>query len=79
MALSEALQNAVFAFGGVPAERRTNSLCACYLDHGLYTHLGVVATRNNRRLANENGANRCAEALGYEGPIATGSGGWSSS
>ena len=30
VALAEALQNALFACGGVPAEHRTDSLSACY-------------------------------------------------
>jgi hypothetical protein len=69
VALSEALQNALAACGGVPAEHRTDSLSACYRNRdgsyaGDYTsryrelcaHLGVVATRNNRGVAHENGA-----------------------
>jgi hypothetical protein len=32
IALSEALQNALSACGGVPAEHRTDSLSACYLN-----------------------------------------------
>ncbi|MGB7564380.1 MAG: IS21 family transposase, partial [Prochlorococcaceae cyanobacterium] len=69
LALSEALQNALVARGGVPAEHRTDSLSACYRNcDGSYAsdftsryrelcgHLGVVATRNNRGVAHENGA-----------------------
>jgi hypothetical protein len=69
VALSEALQNALIGCGGVPAEHRTDSLSACFRNRdgsyaGDYTsryrelcaHLGVVATRNNRGIAHENGA-----------------------
>jgi hypothetical protein len=69
VALAEALQNALEACGGVPAEHRTDSLSACYRNRdgsyaGDYTsryqelcaHLGLVATRNNRGVAHENGA-----------------------
>ena len=69
VALAEALQNALEACGGVPAEHRTDSLSACYRNRdgsyaGDYTsryqelcaHLGVIATRNNRGVAHENGA-----------------------
>ena len=69
VALSEALQNALVLCGGVPAEHRTDSLSACFRNRdgsyaGDYTsryrelcaHLGVVATRNNRGVAHENGA-----------------------
>jgi hypothetical protein len=68
VALSEALQNALAACGGVPAEHRTDSLSACFRNRdgsyaGDYTsryrelcaHLGVIATRNNRGVAHENG------------------------
>jgi hypothetical protein len=68
VALSEALQNALAACGGVPAEHRTDSLSACYRNRDgsyaadftsryreLCAHLGVVATRNNRGVAHENG------------------------
>ena len=67
--LSEALQNALNGCGGVPAEHRTDSLSACYRNRDgsyasdftsryreLCAHLGVVATRNNRGVAHENGA-----------------------
>lgn len=69
VALSEALQNALFLCGGVPAEHRTDSLSACFRNRdgsyaGDYTsryrelcaHLGVIGTRNNRGVAHENGA-----------------------
>ena len=69
VALSEALQNALALGGGVPAEHRTDSLSACFRNRdgsyaGDYTsryrelcaHLGVIATRNNRGVAHENGA-----------------------
>ena len=69
VAMAEALQNALEACGGVPAEHRTDSLSACFRNRdgsyaGDYTsryrelcaHLGVIATRNNRGVAHENGA-----------------------
>jgi hypothetical protein len=69
VALAEALQNALVACGGVPAEHRTDSLSACFRNRdgsyaGDYTsryrelcaHLGLIATRNNRGVAHENGA-----------------------
>ncbi len=69
VALCEALQNALALCGGVPAEHRTDSLSACFRNRdgsyaGDYTsryrelcaHLGVIATRNNRGVAHENGA-----------------------
>jgi hypothetical protein len=69
VALSEALQNALVACSGVPSEHRTDSLSACYRNRDgsyasdftsryreLCAHLGVVATRNNRGVAHENGA-----------------------
>jgi hypothetical protein len=69
VALAEALQNALALCGGVPAEHRTDSLSACFRNRdgsyaGVYTsryselcaHLGVIATRNNRGVAHENGA-----------------------
>jgi hypothetical protein len=69
VALSEALQNALVLCGGVPAEHRNDSLSACFRNRdgsyaGDYTsryrelcaHLGVIATRNNRGVAHENGA-----------------------
>ena len=69
VALAEALQNALTLCGGVPAEHRTDSLSACFRNRdgsyaGDYTsryrelcsHLGVIASRNNRGVAHENGA-----------------------
>lgn len=69
VAMAEALQNALTLCGGVPLEHRTDSLSACFRNRdgsyaGDYTsryrelcaHLGVVATRNNRGVAHENGA-----------------------
>ena len=69
VALAEALQNALEACGGVPAEHRTDSLSACFRNRDgsyasdytsryseLCAHLGVIATRNNRGVAHENGA-----------------------
>ncbi len=69
VALAEALQNALVLCGGVPAEHRTDSLSACYRNRNgsyaadftsryreLCAHLGVIATRNNRGVAHENGA-----------------------
>jgi transcriptional regulator with XRE-family HTH domain len=68
VALSEGLQNALAACGGVPAEHRSDSLSACYRNrNGNYTsdftsryselcaHLGLIATRNNKGVAHENG------------------------
>jgi hypothetical protein len=69
VALAEALQNALEACGGVPSEHRTDSLSACFRNRDgsyasdyttryqeLCAHLGVIATRNNRGVAHENGA-----------------------
>jgi len=69
VALAEALQNTLEACGGVPAEHRTDSLSACFRNRDgsyasdyttryreLCAHLGVIATRNNRGVAHENGA-----------------------
>ncbi|MCS5704872.1 IS21 family transposase [Synechococcus sp. FGCU-3] len=69
VALAEALQNALEACGGVPAEHRTDSLSACFRNRDgsyaadytsryseLCAHLGVIATGNNRGVAHENGA-----------------------
>jgi hypothetical protein len=69
VALAEALQNALESCGGVPAEHRTDSLSACFRNRDgsyasdyttryqeLCAHLGVIATRNNRGVAHENGA-----------------------
>ena len=67
-ALSEGLQNALWALGGCPAEHRTDSLAAAYKNRsrsarddftvryaGLCQHYGLAATRNNRGVAHENG------------------------
>lgn len=68
IALSEGLQNALFASGGSPKQHRTDSLSAAYRNSGgkgkqltrLYTelceHYRLEATRNNTGLAHENGA-----------------------
>jgi len=66
---SEALQNALEACGGVPAEHRTDSPSACFRNRDgsyagdyssryreLCAHLGVIATRDSRGVAHENGA-----------------------
>jgi hypothetical protein len=68
-ALSQHLQDALWHLGGVPAEHRTDSLSAAYknLDadaqkdftrsyHDLCRHYGMLATRNNRSQAHENGS-----------------------
>ena len=67
IALSEGLQNALFASGGVPRQHRTDSLSAAYRNAGinrkkltqLYEHLcehyRLEATRNNTGIAHENG------------------------
>jgi len=67
-ALSEGLQNALWALGGCPEEHRTDSLSAAYKNrsravrddftvryHGLCLHYGLEATRNNKGVAHENG------------------------
>lgn len=69
VALSEGLQNALHACGGVPHEHRTDSLSAAYRNRGgrtrndltdpycgLCQHYGLRPSRNNRRLAHENGS-----------------------
>jgi hypothetical protein len=69
IALSEGLQNALTACGGVPQEHRTDSLSAAYRNLGgrtdadltqmyqrLCQHYQVKPSRNNRGLAHENGA-----------------------
>ncbi|NMF86796.1 IS21 family transposase [Nodosilinea sp. P-1105] len=68
IALSEGLQNAFEACGGVPRQHRTDSLSAAYRNAGsnhkqltqLYEHLcehyRLEPTRNNRGIAHENGA-----------------------
>lgn len=68
-ALSEHLQDALWKLGGVPAEHRSDSLSAAYknLDvdaqrdftrsyEDLCAHYGMLATRNNRGVAHENGS-----------------------
>jgi hypothetical protein len=69
IALSEGLQNALFACGGVPQQHRTDSLSAAYRNLGgkahkpltrlyddLCAHYRLQPTRNNRGKAHENGA-----------------------
>ena len=69
VALSEGLQNALFASGGAPKEHRTDSLSAAYRNSGghrtkeltrfyedLCDHYRTVPTRNNKGKANENGS-----------------------
>ena len=66
-ALSDGLQRAFAASGGVPQELRTDSLSAAYKNRqeqhdfteryaDLCQHYGVKPTRNNRGIAHENGA-----------------------
>jgi len=68
-ALSEHLQDALWKLGGVPAEHRSDPLSAAYknLDadaqrdftrsyDDLCRHYGMIATRNNRGEAHENGS-----------------------
>ena len=66
-ALSDGLQRAFSASGGVPHELRTDSLSAAYKNRqqqhdfteryaDLCQHYGVKPTRNNRGIAHENGA-----------------------
>jgi hypothetical protein len=68
-ALSEHLQDALWKLGGVPAEHRSDSLSAAYKNLNadaqrdftrgydeLCRHYGMLATRNNRGLAHENGS-----------------------
>lgn len=65
--LSTGLQNAFWRSGGVPQTHRTDSLSAAFNNHyeqetlteryqKLCKHYGVVATRNNKGVAHENGA-----------------------
>lgn len=65
--LSSGLQNAFWRSGGVPTTHRTDSLSAAFKNHAqeqlltdrydkLCKHYGVVATRNNKGVAHENGA-----------------------
>jgi transposase InsO family protein len=69
VALAEGLQNALWAIGGAPIEHRSDSLSAAFrnLDsdagkdltaryEALCAHYGMIASRNNRGLAHENGA-----------------------
>jgi len=69
VALAEGLQNALWTLGGVPHEHRSDSLSAAFhnLDgeaaadltqryEALCAHYGMLATRNNRGIAHENGA-----------------------
>lgn len=69
IALSEGLQNALFACGGVPQQHRTDSLSAAYRNLGggkykpltrlyddLCYHYRMQPTRNNTGIAHENGA-----------------------
>ena len=68
-ALASGLENALRLLGGVPREHRSDSLSAAFrnltkLDvddltqrfEALVSHFGMVATRNNRGVAHENGA-----------------------
>jgi hypothetical protein len=65
--LSTGLQNAFWRSGGVPQTHRTDSLSAAFNNHyeqetlteryqKLCKHYGVIATRNNKGVAHENGA-----------------------
>jgi hypothetical protein len=69
IALSEGLQNALTACGGVPHQHRTDSLSAAYRNMGgrrsknltrlydeLCEHYRLEPTRNNKGIAHENGA-----------------------
>jgi hypothetical protein len=68
VALSEGLQNALSACGGVPKQHRTDSLSAAYRNSGgkgqavtqlydqLCQHYRMQPTRNNRGIAHENGS-----------------------
>jgi len=69
VALSEGLQNALWALGAVPEQHRSDSLSAAFrnlsraeredLTHryeDLVRHYGMEPTRNNRGIAHENGA-----------------------
>lgn len=68
VALSEGLQNALFACGGAPKQHRTDSLSAAYRNGGkrsrmltqlyeeLCQHYRLQPTRNNRGIAHENGS-----------------------
>jgi hypothetical protein len=65
--LSSGLQNAFWRSGGVPTTHRTDSLSAAFKNHvqeklltdrydKLCKHYDVIATRNNKGIAHENGA-----------------------
>lgn len=69
IALSEGLQNALFACGGAPKQHRTDSLSAAYRNLGgvrnkpltrlyddLCVHYHMQPTRNNTGIAHENGS-----------------------
>ena len=69
VALSEGLQNALFASGGAPKQHRTDSLAAAYRNMGgrrhkpltrlydeLCEHYRLEPTRNNTGIAHENGS-----------------------
>lgn len=69
IALSQGLQNALEACGGVPKQHRTDSLSAAYRNMGgrrsknlttvydaLCDHYRMVPTRNNKGIAHENGS-----------------------
>ena len=68
IALSEGLQNALFASGGAPQQHRSDSLSAAYRNSGktrssltrlyeeLCDHYRMQPTRNNKGIAHENGA-----------------------
>ena len=67
--LAEGLQNALWSFGGAPAEHRSDSLSAAFRNlersaaedltqryEALCAHYGMTPTRNNPGVAHENGA-----------------------
>ena len=69
VALAEALQNALWALGGVPKEHRSDSLSAAFRNltadaqddltqryQGLMRHYGMEPSRNNAGIAHENGS-----------------------
>ncbi len=69
MALAKGLQNALWALGGAPLEHRSDSLSAAFRNFdadaradlttrydALCAHYGMVPSRNNRRVAHENGS-----------------------
>lgn len=69
VALAAGLQDALWSLGGVPHEHRTDSLSAAFRNiepeveedwttryDALCGHYGMVASRNNRGIAHENGA-----------------------